>query len=708
MRAASQGNYDFAILDPAELAAFWRSIEANAAMLRVALKGFSLRHAKLVDHLSSPHALGKNFREDLAEEAQVLALCVEDSNAESIWHSFILLDQDSYLHATHEDSWNDTTQGRDIALRLEIAINWLKDALEVLRGGYFYIENARAALTPVLRLNADILRAIFGQLAESEAPTKGSLGWIRLSHVCSVWRQVLLDMRDLWARDAFTFGAGVARNDILPRAQGTVVSVSARRLPPQGRGRLPLNCETVVSLKKEDVELISRLAAQRLLRDVHVDVVTRGFLVEYDGMPNLVDLIRILGERSQPHLRSVNIRVPWEEKALKVMYEKLPSIHMASHPNLRHMELANVFLPFSLPLLSSLHLICTIDNSIMPDRWFGLFLETLRSSPALDDLRIVGWMFPQPPAQYRKVTLSHLTTLCSTTSEILAFLHLPALQRGYLADLKSLLNARTVLTTVLTRYGYTPHSVQLCQREAPDTYHDRVIVRLRRTPSDIVCPLLSLPLVNEPILEDPGSYLTIAMLCSKSRSRRAISALFSTYATFISPMATTQGLETLAFDNETRECVFPANTSIAETGWLPLMLPFFPSVTTVEIPFRDKDTTFHLLLSLAAHFNVERLPSLSSIRFVGSIDGVDNIMEVTSPLGAVLRARASRVGIAPITSLVVALPDQRWSDRAGNDGLKPVLMKIVVGEPDDNGDPTLTVEPMPGEDVEGESPISDA
>ncbi|KZV73535.1 hypothetical protein PENSPDRAFT_663043 [Peniophora sp. CONT] len=74
---------------------------------------------------------------------------------------------------------------------------------------------------PIGRLNVDVLRLIFERVAHDsrlncEQPHLDH--WIRLGHVCRLWRSTLLGMPKLWARDILAFGLGSALDDILHRA----------------------------------------------------------------------------------------------------------------------------------------------------------------------------------------------------------------------------------------------------------------------------------------------------------------------------------------------------------------------------------------------------------------------------------------------------------------------------------------------------------
>ncbi|KZV66578.1 hypothetical protein PENSPDRAFT_667642 [Peniophora sp. CONT] len=676
IKTASCGEYGFTKRSREELVDLWRSIESNSAMLHIVLPEFRRRHLTLIKFLSSPYLLGQSFREDLPERAKAAreASGMDQSSTYDVWQGFIELDYKSHLYITWNRTWEGTERGSgsSIAVQLEIAINWIEGAIDVLREGYTQIEHARAVLTPVFRLNADILAIIFEQLAGLEAPTRSSLGWIRLSHVCVVWRQVLLDMHNLWARDAYIFGPDTARQHILSRAQECLISVSAMRLPASDGEGPPLGCDHVVRLAStDDVVELSRMAAKRSLRDLHVQV--------FPGraMRTLADMIRILAKLEQPHLRSLNITVPCMVKDSK----ELPRIRMATHPVLRHIELVNIFIPFTLPHLSSLHLCCAIKpkspgDSRITSSWLNGLLDALASSPALTDFRMVGWTMPPPPPQPRKITLDHLTTLCSTTSEILLFLELPALQRGYIADNGRTTNTYAGLTAVLTRYGYSPRSVQLSQRSASKM--DNVIIRFGRI-AEPWRPPIAVPFDAMTLLTDPGPYLTIVVPCPKTFTDRTLSAVFPVFASLVSRPSSADVIDTLGFDNETREHTFYGLSGSAYFD--PMLLPAFPFVRTIELPLKDKNTMRHVLSSLAADQNVGHLPLLSCIRFIGPVDLVNNIAELHKPISSLLSARTSLQGVSPIKCLEVAAFPDTAHEAGDNDGVdlsKPVLSRMDV------------------------------
>ena len=88
------------------------------------------------------------------------------------------------------------------------------------------------------RLSDDVLRELFDTVADIDPPRTsfhddddsdtedGSLGWIRMTHVCRRWRRIGLDMSVLWARIICMFPAGV--KTIAQRTKATPLTLHFR------------------------------------------------------------------------------------------------------------------------------------------------------------------------------------------------------------------------------------------------------------------------------------------------------------------------------------------------------------------------------------------------------------------------------------------------------------------------------------------------
>ncbi|KZV73533.1 hypothetical protein PENSPDRAFT_291084 [Peniophora sp. CONT] len=95
---------------------------------------------------------------------------------------------------------------------------------------------------PIGHLDLDALRLIFEYIAEDSRPKDGTRvadTWIRLGHVCRLWRSALLSMPELWARDIVAFGTASALDDMLAFAQDVPLNLDCL---VKGSRELPIKC----------------------------------------------------------------------------------------------------------------------------------------------------------------------------------------------------------------------------------------------------------------------------------------------------------------------------------------------------------------------------------------------------------------------------------------------------------------------------------
>ncbi|KZV71109.1 hypothetical protein PENSPDRAFT_684838 [Peniophora sp. CONT] len=339
---------------------------------------------------------------------------------------------------------------------------------------------------------------------------------------------------------------------------------------------------------------------------------------------------------------------------------------MAPHPNLRHAIFWNMFIPFSLPNLVSLQLLCSKFGEgirTIPQAWLDSMLDSLESCSALIDLRIMHYILPSPSTQ-RRITVPHLESLSCTDSSVFDILHLPALRRVKApievqapAD-QAAPSLRTGLSAIFGRYGLSPRSLNISQREGRTPQHPSALfVRLGGEPLGYP-PSPSLPLDwSSFTLEEPGPFVSFAFGIHRETGTRALSLLFSEYTRVVHSIPGTDTIDTLAFDNETREHTFdredgfisPATTQEPVWG---LSLPSFPAVRKIVLPFRDNDTIYHIISSLVTDENCLHLPQLSCLSFNGPLHMAHTFMEIYPALASLLRVRAAPVmGVLPMTSL---------------------------------------------------------
>ncbi|VDB94976.1 unnamed protein product [Peniophora sp. CBMAI 1063] len=652
------------------LADYWQSIGLSADLLQTHLKLVRRDHSELIEELSAEGLINEKLYEDLRLRTQSthIRTRIDISNVAASYQAMITARGQFHTFTNKTNLQNRGEIGCNVALSLGRAIDWIYGAIDILNDSYSRIEQARAVITPVFRLERDSLAIIFELLANYEAPSKKSLGWMRLAHVCSAWRRVVLSLPSLWARDAYALGPSVATGHTLARAQDAVLSVSARRLSQTHDGNLSANHSFCVDFSSRDeIEPIWLAACREALRDLHIscgDDHEVGF--EDESALHLME--HVLSDRPQPHLRSITLWAKWPTQSIRSTAGQLT---MAPHPNLRYVRFVNMFMPFSLAGLARLHLTRSAGPHprTMPQEWLIALLHSLESCPNLTELRLVHWILPVTPAA-RRIELPHLATLGCSDARLLGHLRLPALRyvQFLTATLANLEVVPEVLEAIFASYGLSPRGIHLSQRVSniPITsQHDILMLQLSWEP---LARPPSLPLTFKPTTftaDAPGPGLSFGFYVRRALAVRSLSFLFAQVAHIVGRTAGTQSLETIGFDNETREHTF---FGVAPSPYQLMLLPSMPTIRRVDIPLRDIDTTYHLLHSLGVDVNVQNLPLLQCIRLRGSLSVAEKFMEMHRTLAVLLRARMSH-GMEPIGSLEFDLSSKAMSSVSLHDSL---------------------------------------
>ncbi|KZV66575.1 hypothetical protein PENSPDRAFT_755604 [Peniophora sp. CONT] len=632
----------------AHFAAHQENMSVCIALLNLKRRHFLQSRDDLVDCLASCTWLNKQACADLRSWSPSPS-SIDLSNVDAVWQMFAWLEERYRQLRLEQGYWDAAAEAKAIAFEFEKAINWLLGVIDYLNASYDRVERAHTTLAQMDRLDEDTLVLIFRLLAGSDAPTRSTLGWIRLSHVCRTWRRVLLGLSDLWARDAYVFGASIARKYILARAGHGFISVCATRLQFGDSGRLstPYCKSSVPLLAREDSKPIRAMIHQGKLRDLHVWSHSH----RPEGNAHLWMWEQTLRFKAQPYLRSVKVGVTWWNDDIQ------PTIglaYMAQHPRLCHIEFYNIFIPFALSSLTSLLLTCTHRSPAQrsfPQPWINLLLLSLQACPSLEDLRIYDWLLP--PSSNPRLELPRLNSLCSRDSNILGYLKLPALQHVLATFLstRGLECMRTVLGALFKRNGLKqPRSMQIAQRTCVNSHCHQLILTFARSATNCP-PAPAIPFNSTTFAHgEPGSCISMSFPIDRRSTANVISRLFPEVSAQVREVLTSvaNNLEVLGLDNETRELKFDF---AAQTPYQPMMLPPFPSVRTIELPLRDYSSTYHLLLSLGVDANMANLPLLGRIRFSGNLYMAQGFLGVHTALRHIVRARrASRVA-TPITSL---------------------------------------------------------
>ncbi|KAI0315787.1 hypothetical protein OF83DRAFT_322418 [Amylostereum chailletii] len=196
-----------------------------------------------------------------------------------------------------------------------------------------------------------------GRPISSQPRAGGNLGWVRLSHVCQTWRNLLFRLPRIWARHIGT----------LPRALDTMLRYA---------GTFPLNVYVFETPYRpygpETTDVVldeaERIALLRVSEATHWGVVSR---------------LNTLSGRTLPNLREVDL----DTSQLRVAAEDYARQPIVA-PRLTFLSLRNCFIPWT--AISLTHLTILLTPPLPDDDRPSLiqFFDILRGSPALEILRV--------------------------------------------------------------------------------------------------------------------------------------------------------------------------------------------------------------------------------------------------------------------------------------------------------------------------------
>ncbi|VDC02976.1 unnamed protein product [Peniophora sp. CBMAI 1063] len=215
---------------------------------------------------------------------------------------------------------------------------------------------------PVASLPPDVLHIIFEEVAFECRPHSGllKLGWIVLAHVCTSWRNLLLSMSNLWAREVGAFRSAASFQEIANRARMAPMSVSN-----------PWAWFDHEPLPDHYWPIISQISNIKAIcfTPLHPDNVQR--------------LANILAGQSSTMLRSLALLSRQEHYEIT-----LPSTFHC--PNLRWASFENTFIPFD-----SHHLVGLLIVGSSHDAPAGVnldqFLDVLQTCSSLSILCLKLW-----------------------------------------------------------------------------------------------------------------------------------------------------------------------------------------------------------------------------------------------------------------------------------------------------------------------------
>ncbi|KZV72204.1 hypothetical protein PENSPDRAFT_683902 [Peniophora sp. CONT] len=257
--------------------------------------------------------------------------------------------------------------------------------------------NLLSAAAPLIhRLPNDVFCEIFRVWADIDHPAPDSLGFIRGSHVCQLWRAVMLDLPTLWADIICTYRVASAVKTFLKRARDAPLVLDfgerhARKMVEMLVAKDALSRARVIVcmwLKISMVDWGSLLSTQALLPNLRTLKIGRGaptsiFLVTEEGRVDIVSAPSL----EELHLRKIRLTV--------------------NAPTLRFLTLEVLF-----PDVSPSSTAASTSN--LPE-----LLQTVALYPMLERLTLMidGWgadrhaNFEAPPVLGSPISLSHLRQL---------------------------------------------------------------------------------------------------------------------------------------------------------------------------------------------------------------------------------------------------------------------------------------------------------
>lgn len=255
------------------------------------------------------------------------------------------------------------------AERISIADRLLSESAHLHSLVAEFIARRNAYASPLLSLPTEIIAQIVDEVVRSDSSAWPSvspkdLGWIKLGHICSRLRGVLLRLHDLWA-DAVCF-LPRAHQELLRRAGSTPLSIVLRSsLRPS---------EDTINFSVKHLDLARRIATD----DVNA----------FEAM-----LPSLLCEEF-PFLEDVYVEL-WSDgfTPLPGLRPEAYSRRPISTPRLRSLTMINAFVPFNASTLRTLRI---IENGPPPDDEMlpspEQFIAMLRSCTCLETLHLDGFI----------------------------------------------------------------------------------------------------------------------------------------------------------------------------------------------------------------------------------------------------------------------------------------------------------------------------
>ncbi|KAI0309944.1 hypothetical protein OF83DRAFT_1179059 [Amylostereum chailletii] len=220
------------------------------------------------------------------------------------------------------------------------------------------------------------------------------IAWLRLSHVCHRFRDIVLGTAGLWAKHVLTYLRPWTRREILRRSQGSILDLTI--CSPDSKKRKGDSGSALEDSSDDDCEAAdTSLFVSGLLRTERVRSL-RIWTYQSDSA-TLDGWLETLSRQLLPLLQMLVIKAyfPWNPP--------LDHVHKLVAPNLHTLLLRNIFMSWNCPSLRCLSLIRELDcyqsqisQSCFPPA--NELLALLAASPQLEELCLVHCLPKIPPA----------------------------------------------------------------------------------------------------------------------------------------------------------------------------------------------------------------------------------------------------------------------------------------------------------------------
>ncbi|KZV65036.1 hypothetical protein PENSPDRAFT_147188 [Peniophora sp. CONT] len=237
-------------------------------------------------------------------------------------------------------------------------------------------------------LPPELLAEVFVILADCDLPSSRSLGYVRLSHVCARWRNVILDLIPLWSKILAAF----------PTSDAALITILERAGPVAPLTFWPSAWRIDSSVSSD--RHLSESARELVRKEIH-----RTAALAHASVDDAEDWASLLGGQTLPHLSALDLI-----SAASNIRLDFPAFRA---PKLRSLVFQDLFVPFHAPSLRSLSLWMGCDADARHCIPLSELLAVLEPCQELEelDLNQAAHAGAQPVPSDTLISLPNLTTL---------------------------------------------------------------------------------------------------------------------------------------------------------------------------------------------------------------------------------------------------------------------------------------------------------